>query len=232
MSPSAIPGESPFSQRVTLTLTRNLVNRRGPPTWLFLWPRPTLLPSSLRSPSSLETEEWNKCSPPPRIPSARSAGSLATSPTTVPVHFPSVPSARLPTQKQSIAALTLAALRVAISNRSSPAAHPQWHAALTARKSTIARSGDCPSRPKANPDAPKVLSQQTQDSLDLAEEQAGPSTVLRSAPGAPPHTLSAPVLPRDAAPPRQRAHRTITDLAPRESGDESLDSNYSEASAQ
>jgi len=68
--------------------------------------------------------------------------------------------------------------------------------------------------------------------MDLAEDQAGPSTVLCSAPGAPPHTPSAPVLPRDAPLPRQRAHRTITDLAPRESGDESLDSDSSEGSAQ
>jgi len=71
-----------------------------------------------------------------------------------------------------------------------------------------------------------------QDSTDLAEDQAGPSTVLRSASGAPPHTPGTPVLPRDAPPPRQRAHRTITDLAPRESRDESLDSDCSEGSAQ
>jgi len=84
----------------------------------------------------------------------------------------------------------------------------------------------------ATPDAPKVLSRQTQDSMDLGEDQAGPSTVLRSASSAPPHTPSAPVLPRDAPPPRQRAHRTITDLSRRESGDESLDSDSSEGSAQ
>jgi len=97
-----------------------------------------------------------------------------------------------------------------------------------------ARSRDCPSRPKTTPDTPKVLSRQTQDSMDLAEDQAGPSTILPSTPGAPPHTLSATVLPRDAPPPRQRAQRTITvtDLAPRESGDESLDSDSSAGSAQ
>jgi len=95
-----------------------------------------------------------------------------------------------------------------------------------------ARSRDCPSHLTTTPDAPKVLSQQTQDSMDLAEDQAGPSTVLGSAPGAPPLTLSAPVIPRDAPPPRQRAHHTITDLAPRESGDESLDFNSSKGSAQ
>ena len=93
-------------------------------------------------------------------------------------------------------------------------------------------SRDCPSSPKGGPDAPKVPSQQTQDSMDLAEDQAGPSTVVRSAPSAPPQTLSAPVLPRNAPPPWQRAHLTITDLAPRESGDESLDSDSSEGSAQ
>jgi len=95
-----------------------------------------------------------------------------------------------------------------------------------------ARSRDCPSRPKSTPDAPQVRSRQTQDSMDLAEDQAGPSTVIRSAPGAPPHILSAPVLPHYALPPRQRAHCTITDLAPRESGDESLDSDSSKGSAQ
>jgi len=96
-----------------------------------------------------------------------------------------------------------------------------------------AHSKDCPTRPKTTPDTPEVRPRQTQDSMDLAEDQAGPSTVLRSAPGAPPHTPSAPVLPRDAPPPRQRAQRTITvtDLAPREDGDESLDSDSSEGSA-
>ena len=96
-----------------------------------------------------------------------------------------------------------------------------------------ARSKDCPSRPNATPEAPELQPQQTQDSMDPAEDQAGPSTVLRPAPGAPPHTPSAPVLPRDAPPARHRAQRTITvtDLAPRESGDESLDSDSSEGSA-
>jgi len=95
-----------------------------------------------------------------------------------------------------------------------------------------ARSKNCPSHPKATPGTPKVLSRQAQDSMDLTEDQAGPSTVVHSAPGAPPHTPSAPVLPRDGPAPRQRAHRTITDLAPRESGDESLDSDSSAGSAQ
>jgi len=97
-----------------------------------------------------------------------------------------------------------------------------------------ARSRHCPSRPKTAPDTPQVRSRQTQDSMDLAEDQSGPSTVLRSAPGAPPHTPSAPVLPRDALPPRPRAHGiiTITDLALRESSDESLDPDSSECSAQ
>jgi len=78
-----------------------------------------------------------------------------------------------------------------------------------------------------------VRSRQTQDSMDLAEDQAGPSTVRRSTPGAPPLTRSAPVLLRDAPPSRQRGQCTITitDLAPRESGDESLDSDSSEGTA-
>jgi len=97
-----------------------------------------------------------------------------------------------------------------------------------------ARSRDCPSRPKTTPETPKVRSRQTQHSMDLAEDQAGPSTVLRPTPGAPPHTPSATVFPRNAPPPRRRAKRTITitDLARRESGDESLDSDSSEASGQ
>jgi len=96
-----------------------------------------------------------------------------------------------------------------------------------------ARSRDCPSRPKSTPETPEVWSRQTQDSMDLAEDQAGPSTILLPAPSAAPRTPSAPVLPRDGPPPRQRAQRTITitDLAPRESGDESLDSDSSEGSA-
>jgi len=96
-----------------------------------------------------------------------------------------------------------------------------------------ARSRDCPSRPKTTPDTPKVPSRHTQDSMDLAEDQAGPLTVLHPAPDAPPHTPRAPVLPCDAPPSRQRAQRTITitDLAPREGGDESLDSDSSEGSA-
>jgi len=69
--------------------------------------------------------------------------------------------------------------------------------------------------------------------MDLVADQAGPLTVLRSAPGAPPHTPSTPVLPLDAPPSRERAQCTITvtDLAPRESGDESLVSDSSEGSA-
>jgi len=53
--------------------------------------------------------------------------------------------------------------------------------------------------------------------MDLAEDQAGPSTVLPPTPGPAPRTPSASILPRDAPPPRQRAQRTITvtDLAPR-----------------
>ena len=75
---------------------------------------------------------------------------------------------------------------------------------------------------------------QAQDSMDLAEDQAGPSTVVPSERDAAPRTLSASVLPRHAPPPRQRAQRTITvtDLAPRESGDASLDSDSSVGSAQ
>jgi len=96
-----------------------------------------------------------------------------------------------------------------------------------------ARSRDCPSRPKTTPEAPEVRPRQTQDSMDLAEDQAGLSAILPPAPGAAPRTPSAPVLPRDAPLPRQRAQRTIsiTDLAPRESGDESLDSDSSKGSA-
>jgi len=96
-----------------------------------------------------------------------------------------------------------------------------------------ARSRDCPSRPKTTPEAPELRSRQTQDSMDLAEDQAGPSTVLPTAPSAAPQTPSAPVLPRVAPLPRQRAQRTITvaDLASRESGDESLDSDSTEGSA-
>jgi len=84
------------------------------------------------------------------------------------------------------------------------------------------------------PDTPQVRSQQTPDSMDLAEDQAGPLTVLRSPPGATPHTPRAPVLPRDALPSRQSTQRPITvmDLAPRESSDGSLDSDSSEGSDQ
>ena len=99
---------------------------------------------------------------------------------------------------------------------------PSWVACCpNCQEEHSAHSRDCPSCPKTAPDTPKVLSRQTQDSMDLAEDQTGPSTVVRTAPGVPPQTPSTPVLPLNAPPPRQRAHRTITDLAPRESGDES-----------
>jgi len=62
---------------------------------------------------------------------------LATSLTAVPAHCPSALSARSLTPRQSITALTLPALRVAISDLSSPAVHPRWHAALTAKESTL-----------------------------------------------------------------------------------------------
>jgi len=138
-----MPGESPFSQRITLTRTRNLAVKNRQPPLLFLWPRPTLSPSSPRSTSSSDTGEWSRCSP-PGIPNARNAGSSATSPTTIPARCLSIPSARSPIQKLSIAALTLSALRVAIPNRYSPAARPPWHAALTAKKSTLRAVGIVP----------------------------------------------------------------------------------------
>jgi len=78
-----------------------------------------------------------------------------------------------------------------------------------------AHTRDCPWRPRTAPDAPNVLSRETQDSYDLAEDQAGPSTVIRTAPGASPQIPSTPVLRHNALQPRQSAHRTITDLAPR-----------------
>jgi len=137
ISPSAMPGESPFSQRASSTQTRNLAVTKQQPPWLFLWPRQMLSPSSPPSTSSPKTAECSRCSPPPRTPNARRAGNSATSLTAVPVNSPPVPSARSRTAKQSIAALTLAALRVAISDLSSPAAYPRWHAALTAKKSTL-----------------------------------------------------------------------------------------------
>ena len=49
-----------------------------------------------------------------------------------------------------------------------------------------ARNKDCPSRPIASPEAPELRSQQTQDSMDLAEDQAGPSVVLHPTPSAAP----------------------------------------------
>jgi len=143
-SPSAIPGESPFSQRVTLTPTKNLAIQSQQPLWLSLWPRPMLSPSFSPSTSSSETAEWSRCSPPLRTPSARNAGNSATSLPAAPAHCQFVPSARSPTPKQSIAALTLPALRVAISALSLPAVHPQWHAVLTAKKSTLRAAGIAP----------------------------------------------------------------------------------------
>ena len=132
-----MPGESPFSQRVTLTQTWNLANRKVPPPWLSRWPRPTLTPSSPPSTSSPETGESNRCFPPLKTPSVRNAGSSVSSQMAVPASYLSAPSARSPIPKGSIAALTLPALRVAISILPSPAVYPRWHAALTARKSTL-----------------------------------------------------------------------------------------------
>jgi len=136
-SPSAMPGESPFSQRVTLTQILNLGTKSQQPPWFSPWLRQTLSLSSLLSTSSPGTGGWSRCSPPLGTPSAKSAGNSATSLPAVPAHYQHVPTARLPTPKQSIAAQTLPALRVAISDLSSPAAHPRWHPALTAKKSTL-----------------------------------------------------------------------------------------------
>jgi len=102
----------------------------------------------------------------------------------------------------------------------------------TCQEQHSAHSRHCPSCLRTAPDAPKVLYGQTQDGMDRSEDQASPSTVVRTASGAPPQTPSAPVFPWNAPPPRQRAHRTFTTLALRESRDESLDSDSSEGSAQ
>ena len=120
------------------------MDRRAPPQWSFQWPRPTLMPSPPPSTSSPVTEESNKYSPPPRALNGRNDGSSATSPLAVPAHYLSVPSAHSRTPKQSIAALTLPTIRVTISNLSWPAVHPQWHAALTARRSTLHAAGIVP----------------------------------------------------------------------------------------
>jgi len=140
-SPSAMPGESPFSQRFTLTPTQNLEVKSQQPPWSSLWPHLRLSPSSPLSTSSPGTGKWRRCSPPLRTPSARNAGNSATSLPAAPAHCQSVPSPRSPTPMQSIAALTLPALRVAICDLSSPAVHPQWHAVLTAKKSTLCAAG-------------------------------------------------------------------------------------------
>ena len=144
MSPSAMPGEFPFCRRVTLTQTRSLVSRRTPPPWLLQWPRPTLTLSFPPSTSSPGTGESTRCSHPLKTPSARNAGSSAISLPAVPARCPSVPSARSPIPKRSNAALTLPALRVAISDLSSPAVHPRWQAVLTAKRRTLRAAGIAP----------------------------------------------------------------------------------------
>ena len=144
MSLSAMPGESPFSERVTLTRIWTLVTKNLQPLWSSMWPRPTLLPSSPPSTNSRGTRGLNRCFPPLKAPSAGNAGSSATSRPALPALSPFVHSARFPTPRRSIAALTLPALRVAISDLSSPAVHPRWHAALTAKKSTVRAAGIAP----------------------------------------------------------------------------------------
>ena len=139
-----MPVKCPFSQRVTLTRARHLVVKRQQPPLLFHWPRPTLSPSAPRSTTSPETGESSTCSPPPGTPNARNARSSATYPIPVAARCPSVSSARSPIHKQSIAAITLPALRVAISNQSSPVARPWWHAAQTAKKSTLSAAAIAP----------------------------------------------------------------------------------------
>jgi len=148
MSPIATPGESLFSQHVTLTQTQHLEIKQQPPPWLFQWPRLTLSPSSLGSTSSPKTAESIKCSPPPKTPSVGSARSSATFPIPVPARYPSVPSARSPIQKHSIPALTLPPQRVVTSDQSLAAAHPRWRAILPAQKSTLCAAGIAPPAPK------------------------------------------------------------------------------------
>jgi len=140
-SPSEMPWESPFSQRVTLTRTQILGHRKAPALWLLHWPGLTLTSSSPPSTSSPETGESHRCFPPLKTLTVRNAGNLATSPTAVPVSYLFALCARSPRLKLSIAALTLPALRVPISNLSSPAVHPRWHAALTAKRSTLRAAG-------------------------------------------------------------------------------------------
>ena len=95
-----------------------------------------------------------------------------------------------------------------------------------------APSGDCASCPKPVPSGPKMPASQTQDSMDLAEDWAGPSMIARPTSEAPLLTPKAPVLSGDVPPPRQRPQQVITDLLPRQSGDESVDSDSSVGSAQ
>ena len=141
MSPSPMPGESPFSPpSISIQTLSPLVKRLL--LWLLShWFCPTLTQFSPRSTSSSTIAEWNRYSPPPRPHSAPGAGNSSTPSIISPTCSLPVPSARSPTPKPSITALTLPFLRVVTSNLSSAAACPPWHAFLTVKKSTLCALG-------------------------------------------------------------------------------------------
>jgi len=210
------------------------VSRRTPPPWWLQWPRPTLTPSSPPSTSSPGTGESNKCSPPLRTPSVRNAGSSAMSLPAVPARFPSAPSAHSPIPRRSIAALTLPALRVVISDLSSPAVYSRWHAVLTAKKSTLRAAGIAPPARRPLPTHQRCYLDRRRTAwislkTRLALRRSFPQhQVPLPTPGVPlySHAMLLHLGREPSAPSRSQI------FAPRESGDESLDSDSSVGSAQ
>jgi len=109
-------------------------------SWYPIWAKVIVIVATYRrvvTQPLLPNRAWSKYSPPLKTPNSRNAGNSATSLPAVPAHCQFVPSAPSFTPKQSFAALTLPALRVAIPDLFSPAVHPRWHAALTAKKWTL-----------------------------------------------------------------------------------------------
>jgi len=103
------------------------------------------------------TAQWKRCTPLQDSLRVPSAGNSAMSRLDAPASLQALRSAPSPTPSRSITVLTLPALKVAISTQSSAAAHPQWHAVLTAKKSTLRAAWIAPpgQRPlKINPRHP------------------------------------------------------------------------------
>jgi len=174
-----MPVDSPFSQRITLTQTRNPAVKNRQPPWLFTWPRPTLSPSSLVQPPLPEPESGAAVLFSSRNSQCLKCWKFGHISNRCPRDLPVCPFCSLAHTKAEHRCPNPSCPKGGNLRPMLPCSPSSMACCANSQEEHCAHGRDCPSRPKTIPDAPKVLSRQRQDSMDLAKAQAGPSTIGR-----------------------------------------------------